>query len=45
MGFHPYKHRIYSVCNGKRKTYKGYHFKYSWIPPSPPVLWVNCYYF
>ena len=29
MGFHPYKHHIYAVCNGKRKTYKGYHFKYA----------------
>ena len=27
-GFHPYKHNIYAVCNWKRETYKGYHFKY-----------------
>ena len=28
LGFHPYKHQIYAVCRGKRKTYKGYTFKY-----------------
>lgn len=28
MGFHPYRHKIYAVCRGQRKAYKGYHFKY-----------------
>lgn len=28
MGFHPYRHKIYVVCKGIRKAYKGYTFKY-----------------
>lgn len=28
MGFHPYRHQIYGVCNNRRKSYKGYTFKY-----------------
>lgn len=28
MGFHPYRHKIYAVCSGKRKSYKGFHFRY-----------------